>query len=497
MSTIPASKIVKINPQVISAGGSGLNLNAIILTESARVPVGAIMSFVSPLAVSDFFGASSDEAKVANIYFSGFTNSNITPGAIKFAQFNVAAVPAYLRSGKVSGFTLTQLQALSGVLSVTIDGSVETSAAISLAAATSFSNAATLIAAGFTLPGFAVTYDSQSGAFVFTNTSTGVTSTISFATGTLSAGLLLTQATGAVLSQGADAAVIATYMNAIISQDTNWATFMTIFNPDSSGNTNKLEFANWTNAQNNRYLYACWDTDILPTEGAAPTSLGAILKADGSSGTVPLYGLDYTKAAFVCGITASIDYTQIQGATAFAFRMQSGLIPDVTDPTVAANLEENDYNYYGAWATANQGFEFLYPGSVTGPFAWIDSYVNEIWLNNSFQLALMEMLVNLKSVPYDSVGYAYQRAYLMDPINQGLQFGMYAGGIPLSAAQILQVNTQAGLTIDKTLSSQGWYLQILPASPAVRAARGSNPINFWYMQAGSVQRISMGSIAIQ
>ena len=60
------------------------------------------------------------------------------------AQFPVTAVAAYLRGGNVSGLTLPQLQAINGTLTAAFEG-YSRSGTVNLAAATSFSNAATLI----------------------------------------------------------------------------------------------------------------------------------------------------------------------------------------------------------------------------------------------------------------------------------------------------------------------------------------------------------------
>jgi hypothetical protein len=500
MASIPASAIVSVTPGVISAGGSALDLNGLVLTTNTRVPIGSVLSFPSALAVASYFGATANEANIANIYFGGFANSNVKPGAILFSQYPTAAVASYLRGGNISGLTLTQLQALSGTLSISVNGTVKTSSTISLSAVTSFSDVATAIQAGFTSPGFTVAYDSVSGALVFTNSTTGATSTLTFATGTLSTSLMLTAATGAVLSQGAVAATPAAAMNSIVSQTTNWASFMTAFDPDGgSGNTQKQAFAAWNNAQGNNYLYAAWDTDITPTQStAATTSLGYILKQNQSSGTAVIYeATDLGLAAFLCGAIASIDFSQTNGRSTMAFKAQAGIGPSVTNQTAAANLIANGYNFYGTYATANDQFTFFYPGSVSGEFAWIDSYVNQIWLNNGFQLALMSLLTQAKSIPYNAAGYALIRAACMDPINQGLNFGAFRAGVPLSAAQAAEVNNAAGTAIDSTLSSQGWYLQILPATPQVRAARGTPPMTFWYMDGGSVQQINLASIAVQ
>ena len=500
MQTIPASAIVNVVPGVISAGGTGLDLQALVLTEGTRVPIGAVLAFPSALAVSGYFGGSSAEAAAAANYFAGFQNSNIKPGSILFAQFNNdAAVAAWLRGGSLAAMTLAQLQALSGVLAVTVNGTLYTSGTINLSAATSFSNAATIIQAAFVTPPFTVTFDSVASAFIVTSTTTGAASTISFGSGSISAALALSLATGAVNSQGADVTTAAAFMAGIIAITTNWASFVNLTDPDDgAGNTIKQAFAAWNNTQDNAYVYVAWDTDITPTEStAATTSLGYILKQNQSSGTCPIYSADNTLAMFVCGAIASLDFTEHNGRITFAFKSQAGLVASVTSQTAAANLMANGYNFYGAYATANDEFVFLYPGSVTGEFKWLDSYVDQIWLNNSFQLDLMTLMTQAKSVPYAPPGYAQVRAACMDTINAGLNFGAFIGGVPLSSLQASEVNNAAGLAIDQVLSSQGWYLQILPAAAQTRANRQSPPMTFWYMDGGSVQQINLASIEVQ
>jgi hypothetical protein len=500
MASIPASALVNATPSVISAGGSALDLSGLILTTNTRVPIGSVLSFPSSLAVDAYFGAMSPEAADAAIYFAGFTLGNVLPGALLFSQYPIAPVAAYLRGGNISAMTLTQLDALTGTLTIVSDGTPETSSTITLAGAGSFSAAAVLIQAAFTSPTFAVTYDSVSGAFVFTTTTTGATATMAYATGTLAASLMLTQATGAVLSQGAAAAAPVSAMTAIVAQTTNWATFTTAFDPDAgSGNTQKLAFATWNGQQGDRYMYVCWDTDITPTESTSATSsLGYLLTQSAISGTFLIYEpSNLGHAVFACAVAASVDFTETNGRVDFAYKSQSGLTPGVTDPTVAANLKANGYNYYGAWATANQNFVGLAPGSISGPFTWADSYINQIQLNSQFQLALMILLFNVKSIPYDAAGYAMVNAAMQDPITAAGNFGTYDPNVALSASQIAQVNNAAGTNIAGTLQSQGYYLQIKPASAQTRGLRQSPPMTFWYVDGGSIQQLNVASVAAQ
>ncbi len=649
-NTIPASAIVSVQPSVLSAGGTGLTLSGLILSNSTRTPIGQMLAFGSALSVSDYYGANSTEYFNATNYFAGFINSNQRPSNLWITQYNQSAVPAYVRGASTAGIALATLQSYSGTLIVVVEGVTKTSASISLATATSPSSAAVLMQAGFTganlydgitssastiaagtatnctagsIAGYtltvggsvtgafvvggklsgtgvttdteivrqltgsaggagtyvvdklqtvtsttitqtyglltiaamssgtmylgsvisggttaagsritaqvsgttgglgtyvvsggaqtvtattissgplAVSYDSVSGGYVITGGAPGSQGTIGYVSGTLAANILMTLVTGAVLSQGADASIPSTFMNAIVNQNTNWFSFMANFDVDNGyGNATKQLFAAWNNAQNNLYEYVVVDTDVTPTLSTTATlSLGYILTHNDTSGTVCIWddsnsGLD----AFKCGLSASINFNQTNGRATSAFKSQAGITPSVTSLSVYNNLKANGYNCYGAFATAAQQFEFYGPGTVTGSFRWDDSYTNQVWLNTTFQLNFMDLLTQVYSIPYNSTGYALMRAAILGTIQLALTNGVISTGVPLSTLQIAEVNNSAGLPIDKQLSANGWYLQILPASAPSRAARTSPPATFWYMDGGSVQQISLNSVEVQ
>ncbi len=495
--SIPASNLVSALASVLAAGGKALVLNGLVLTQAAALPYGAPLSFPGAQEVSDYFGPSSEEAAMAAVYFNGFDGSTAKPGALLFARYAQAPISAFLRGGK-NALTLAQVQAITaGTLSITVDGVLKTSATVDLSAATSFSNAAALLTTALGLTGgAAVTYDSTFEAFVVTSGTTGATSTITYATGDVATSLSLTQAGGAVLSQGQVADTPSGRMTTIVEATQNWASFSTVWEPvdaDMQG------FATWTNLQGDRFLYVPWTTDVTATEAPASyTGIGHYLKAGNLSGTAPVY-LDPLHAAFVLGAVASTDFSATNGRATLAYKGQTGLLPSVSDLTSAANLEANGVNFYGAYATANDEFLLFQTGQVSGPFAWIDSYINQIQLSNAFQLALVSLLASqqTKSLPYNVDGYALIKQAMADPIAQAVNFGSIRAGVSLSALQAAQVNSAAGRPIDSVLYRRGWYLQVLDPTAQVRGSRGTPVINFWYMDGQSVQRITLNSINIQ
>jgi hypothetical protein len=499
--TIPASQIVTVNPAVVAAGGNPLALNGLFLTESLLMPTKKVYGFVSSAAVKNFFGPASAEFAAALKYFSGYDNSSLKPGTLLFAPYNAAARAGWVQSGSLAAMTLAQLQALpAGTLTISLDGTPETSSSIDLSTATSFSDAATKIAAAFGTPP-AVTWSAVTSTFLIESNTTGSTSAVTVTTGTLATSLKLTAATGAITSAGDTVDTPGSAMDKVVAVSQNWATFVTLWEPNLA---DKEAFTAWAIAQNNRYGYIGWDTDAQAIVNGSTTCFGAIAKAAAWDSVLCISGdlsictaTDVANVAFfIAGMVASINFAQTNGRITAAFKSQSGLVPTCADNQLSANLLANGYSFYGSYATANQGFIFFYNGQMPGEFKWLDPFINQIYLNSQFQLADLTLLTQVGSIPYNEDGYSLLRASKIDPITAAINFGSIRKGVTLSAAQIAEVNQAAGLDVASIIQSDGWYLQILDPGATIRQARGTPIQNFWYTDGGSVQKLVLASINI-
>ena len=367
--TIPASSIVKVNPSVIGGGGNGLDLNGLILTMDAAAPIGTTKAFTSARAVGLFFGETSTEKQMADVYFSGYKNCTKTPKTLLFSRY-VGAVGgganAYLRGGTVAGMTIAQLRNLEAdVIAITVNGVSYTSSIIDLSDATSFSAAAVLIGAAFS-GGPVVSYDSQRAAFLFESPSIGIASTITFASGPLAESLKLTAATGGVVSQGVGATPPGSAMDAIVDGFQNWAAFALAFTPTNAVN---FGFAAWVNTQNKRWLYVAVDDNIVE-DGYTQTFIEQLMAAN-CTGTAVVY-LDKLHAAFVLAVTAATNFERPNARLTYDLKIQDGLTPSVTTKSQADELTAAGLNFVGAYAAANDGFTFFSPGSIVGEYRFID-----------------------------------------------------------------------------------------------------------------------------
>lgn len=491
---IPASDVVVVNPGVVGSGGNPLALNGLILTKNSLLPTKSVQSFAGAAAVSAFFGPASPEYALSQIYSLGYDNSTIKPGALLFAPYVDVARAAWLQSDSLAAVSLTQLKAIApGTLTLTVNGSVKTSATINLSGATSFSNAAALIQAGFTAPNNPTcVWNAVNSTFTLTSPTTGDTSTITFASGSLADALMFTAAAGALLSQGQAVDTPASAMNAIKAASQNWVDFMTLWEPTI---TEKGQFADWSNAQNQRFMYVVWDTDPQAIVQNSAACFGAVAKTAAYDGVMCVYN-SKELAAFVLSCVGSIDFTRANGRITAAFKSQSGFTPTVTDQQIAANLLANGYSFYGAYATANRQFNFLFDGNLPGKWKWLDTFINQVYLNSQFQLALLSLLNSVGSIPYNEDGYSLVRAAMTDPIDSALSFGSIRQGVTLSAPEKAQINQAAGRDVSPILEQRGYYLQVLDPGQQVRVIRGTPVINFWYTDGGAVQKINVASIDV-
>jgi hypothetical protein len=497
MTTIPISSIVQMNPGVIAGGGQASRLSGMVVSQDTSVPPGQILNFFTAAAVSAWFGAGAPETIAANNYFPGIVNGGQLPFVLKFTRYALAATSAGSYGAQLGSLTLAQLQALTGTLIVTANGTLYTSSSINLSAATSFSNAATIMTAAFTTPPFTIAYDAQRNRFTLLTTLTGATATSTDVSGTLAAGVGLSQASGAFIATvGTAVDTPASAMNRAVILDTNWGTFTTAY---TAVIADRLAYASWNSGQAYQYLYFAYDTEAASIIVNNSASFGQQAFAAPYQGTCPVYGTVALAGAFM-GYAASINYQIANGRTTLAFRQfNSAPAATVSDLATAQALLSNNYTYLGAYANAANNYTISYSGEASGAFLWVDTYLNQIYLNREIQRATFETLLAYNSIPYNSDGYTELYRPVADVAQAAVTSGIIRQGVTLSGNQQQQVNALAGgRNIASLLQTVGWYYLIGdPANVAqARQNRTSPQATFFYCDGGSIQSMVIASIAV-
>lgn len=505
-SSIPISNEVKVIPGVAGTGGNPLALNAVVLTKNAMQPQTALLPFYNSDDVGTYFGTTSDEYKIASIYFAGFVNCTAFPNTLYFAGYSDSATSAWLRGSSLVGQPLSYYQAISGTLGITVDGTAYSASALNLASATSIggaenSSVINLIKTALSWSGAnkpVITWDSLKSEFVITAHGTGTTSTIDYATGTTAASLGLT---AGILSQGAIASVPADKMIQIENLSTDWATFFTAWEPT---NAEAIAFGQWTATKNDRYLYIAWDSDPTAKTPSNASSLGAILAADEFDGVITLWAS--TGAVFIAaaaaGYAAALNWNTLNGRATLKFRQFEGLASYTTPVTSQADaiaLIGNGYTYFGTYTAPGIGnsYNIFADGALAGSrFKWVDTYLGQIFLNSQLALSIFEGLLQVNLAPYNEVGNTLIRAWCADPIAQAVNAGIIREGVTLSNSQKAAITYAVGKDISNELQTRGYYLFIGTATAQVRGQRQSPPLMLYYMDGGAIQKVTLNSIVV-
>jgi Protein of unknown function (DUF3383) len=272
----------------------------------------------------------------------------------------------------------------------------------------------------------------------------------------------------------------------------NWALFATTWEPET---IDKIAFSKWADSSGERFAYVGFDSDPqAKVAGSATTWAAAVQKAK-MEGTVLLFG-DQTHAAFILGFAASLDFDRLNGRATLAFRTQSGLLPAVDSASDALALKANGYNFYGVYANSTASWNFMYAGVISGTWSWLDSFLNQIWLNANLQLAMVNLLMAINSLPYNTSGYSLVDAACLDPINKALNYGAIRTGITLSDSEVAQIQNALGFDASTAIEAKGFYLYIAPASADIRASRGSPSMTLYYTDGESMQALDLASICV-
>lgn len=497
--SIKAGYLVAITPRTISAGASDLETNGMLLTKSALLPSGTpAMAFASAAAVAAFFGDASDEAVFAQQYFTGLTNQQKAPTSLVIGRRIDGDAPAWIRGGAISADLAAFKKVTDGAMKITIDGTEKKATAVDLSSATSLSEVVQTIATALT--GCTGSYDSTTNTFTFTSSTDGASSTVSYASagdsGTdLSAMLCMTQAEGAVLSQGVDAMTEAATLDAIRAVTANWAQFTTLWEVTEQDEAEA--YAAWADIDDD-YVYVFWSSDRNMESTLTQDSTIAKALQDKYNCVFMIYSLDFSTAAFALAYPATIKWDATQGMKVIFGKSASGLSPMVTDEQVATALDDLGVSYVGQFATRNDEFIIANRGELTGSmYGFYDTLIGSIWLRSKLQTSIMNGFATVNRAPYNNVGYTMLKSWCQDPITQAKNAGVIDEGLSLSESQKSQILQETGDSeAVGELQSKGYFLQILDPGASVRAQRGSPVAALYYAYGGSIQKVELPVTAV-
>ncbi len=529
-SAASMNTFIQINGKVIQSTTSGFIPQLLVLTQNPILPTNTVQQFSTSNAVSAYFGNTTNSSDTngyyidsnnAAAYFAASPNKGYgnPPSSILFYRYVASNTAAFTRGSALSVTTnLATLKLVTaGTLVMSFNGTTYTATGINLSSDNSFSAMATTIqtAVDAQIAGTTVTFDTTTNAFTITfpytgaNTVNYVVNSGSGSTDQLAQRMLITQASGAVISQGMAAQTPAQVMTAVTNLTNNFATFVCNFEINTDPTyAIVIGLTAWVVAQAYFYLPLFYDYLGGASEPITAPMETAIINAGYGQMSVNPWTItanimtmitntnNITMPFSVAGVAASYNFNAPNGIiqlNATTFAVGTPVITNNAD--VSLLLDTFNSNSYINLNTRANNFQWFQKGSIGGNYGWIDTYIGYMWLADQCQVQIAGLMQNLNSIPYNNLSII--NAVLEPIFVQGLGSGVVQTNIPLSASQIAALIAQAGYNFSPVLYNAGYFVPPITATATDIANRTLSNVAAWYTYAGGPVYVTVNLTTVE
>lgn len=410
-----------------------------VFTTNYLAPVGQVIEFTGGSIIAlenigDYFGITSDEYKFAEKYFQP-NKKGVAPQKISFAGYKPSGSTRAMVIG-VRNVKLSDIQAVTtGTLAFSVNGTDYSYSNINMSIVTSFADVEALLTNTMINDSVAqVIYDSTTNRFRIETLSGGDDVVISPATGSVAELLGWTEGVGIVV-EGNDGGTAVETVADSAGLSNNFLSFC--FIGTTLSNSDIVELAEWTSAQNVKYMFSL---GVNPTN--AETIQGLVSSYDGVALTLDIY--DEMAEFMPMSRIASIDYTKPNAAISMFYQQFNGVKASVNKTSVAQDYDALRVNYYGATSQAGEDVLFYQNGVLQGSITDMGVYANEAWLKDAFVTKILNLRLGLDTLPANNVGVGLVLASMMDVINLSLYNGVTLPGKTLSSTQKAYITQLTG-----------------------------------------------------
>lgn len=467
------SATIVLQPKAAATRNFG---SALILGASSVIDVSERKRYYSGSTaltqVANDFGTSAPEYLAASVYLS----QSPQPAGVYIGRFAQTATAAVLHGGLLS----TSAQAIanftaitSGTLNITVDGVAKTLSAINLSAQTNLNGVAAVVQTA--LAGAAtVTWNSVYQRFDVVSATTGTSSSVTYATGTVATvmGLVSGTALAPVNGIAAESAVqcAQTFLNYMDWYGLTFAA--TLATSDHLAVAALIE-----GAGGRIYGVSSQDSGILSS--AVTTDVCSQLSALGYNRTFVQYSSSnaYSSASLL-GRAFTVDFNGSKTTLTLKFKGEPGIAAENLTATQAAAAAAKNCNVY---VNYNNGTAIVQEGVMcSGQF--FDKIHGMDWFQNDVQTAVWNLFyTSTTKIPQTDAGVGLILATIEARCDQGVRNGLFAPGV-WNASGFGNLNQGDTLT-------KGYYAYALPMalqSVADRGARKAPVIQVALKLAGAI-----------
>ena len=466
MSTgLSVSDVVTVNVNFTPVAAALRNFGNLLIVGSSPVvdTTERLRLYTSLTAIASDFGTSASEYLAAQAFFA----QTPTPAQVYVGRWAQTAT-----SGVLHGALLTPAQqALSvftpittGSLKVTVDGVLKTLSALNFSGVVNLNGVASILTTALS-PSATVTYNSNLGRFDVTSATTGVASTVTFASATGSgvdvSGLLgLQTGQGGSTVAGIAAETLLTAVTTLAGQSNDWyGLYVAAAGPVVA---DFLAVAGFIQGAAPSRIFGVTSADQTILQSAVTTDLASQMQALGYSRTFVQYSsTSLYAAAAIFGNAFTVNFQGSRTTITLKFKPEAGVAPETLSESQAAAALSKNCNIF---VNYNNSTSILQNGTMSSG-AFFDEIHGADWLQNDVQTAVYNLLLQFPKVPQTDAGVNLILATVESRLAQAVANGFVAPGVWTASGF-------GGLVTGQTLS-KGYYTYAPPVATQSAADRGA------------------------
>lgn len=461
---LPVSDIVNVQVVLTPLAAQTRNFGSLLILGDSNVidTTERLRLYTTLDAIAAEFGTEAPEYKAAALYYG----QTPQPSVCYVGKWAQSATSGLLRGGILSAAQqlLSNFTAiLDGGFSIEVDGVGQDLTALDFSGASNLNAVAAIIEAD--LVGASVVWDAVNARFVITSDSTGVASSIGFATAPL-AGDDITS----LLRIGADdeglrvdgvlAESLVEAVQALANMSSDWYGLYVASAPVAT-NDEVLAVAAFIEGSGLARIYGVTTQATAVLDGVVTNDIASQLKALGYKRTFVQYSSSNPHAAAsIFGRAFTVNFDGSNTTLTIKFKQEPGVAAESLTSTQAATLRDKNCNVFVKY---NNDTSIIQEGVMVNGF-FFDEVHGTDWLQNDVQTAIYNLLFTAPTkIPQTDAGVNVILTTISQRLAQGVVNGLIAPGVwnaPGFGA------LQQGDTLDT-----GYYVYAPPVSSQSQADR--------------------------
>ena len=469
-----------VNLAPLAAARRGFGTLLVVGDSNVINGVDRLRTYVDLESVAEDFGTSAPEYLAASLYFGQSPRPN---------QLMIGRWLRTATAGLVQGGILTAAEQVignwtsitTGSFKITIDGTEKTVTGLNFSAVTNLNGVASAINA--VLTGGTVAWDGS--RFTVTSSTTGVTSTVGYASATgsgtdISALLKLTAATALVPVPGFAAETPVECVTELANMSGMWygLSFAASTMPTDD---QAVDVAAFIEGASISRIFGFTETDTRVLDAAWTTDMASRLKALGYKRSFVTFSANKYAVASMFGRAFSVNFSANRSTITLMYKQEPGVVAELLTETQAQTLKDKRCNVFVRYMNDTAIIQY---GVMSGQ-AYFDEVHGLDWFVDALQTALYNLLYQSKTkVPQTDAGQNQLVTVAANVCQEAINNGLVAPG-QWNADGFGQLERGQFLT-------EGFYIYTQPMAlqdQSIREQRIAPPIQIALKLAGAIHEI--------